>query len=133
MRTYCPGACDYPKPPPAPQDKKQSFSRVADIASICPRERAHFTPLAAVFKQSSVTIRQHTSIYNLRLHVLSMPMNNHLSSPIITILNNDLLSAYILFLCSGVVKVAITVVLNIIDILFLTVYIGSNPVIHRMI
>ena len=63
-------------------------------------------------------LRQHTSIYNLRLHVLSMPMNNHLSSPIITILNNDLLSAYILFLCSGVVKVAITVVLNIIDILF---------------
>ena len=55
--------------------------------------------LAAVFKQSSVTIRQHTSIYNLRLHVLSMPMNNHLSSPIITILNNDLLSAYMLFLC----------------------------------
>ena len=67
--------------------------------------------LAAVFKQSSVTIRQHTSIYNLRLHVLSSLclFHNHLSSPIITILNNDLLSAYMLFLCSGVVKAPIMV------------------------
>ena len=32
----CPGACDNPQWPPAPQEKKLRFSRVADIASLSP-------------------------------------------------------------------------------------------------